>query len=210
MPFPLFEVQANAVAAVMGGRASLPSLAEREQWLLNEEETGEKERGVSPTSRGVHVLHERQWAYLKRLLHLAGPGAVTRPPSRSSEPVAVGVDVNGDTRGGSSDKSGGGGGSDVGSVGPSGADLGETTLPKELLRSLDTRQALYVDASDSRSKFPGAPDDYRLRVYRVDPESGSFSVSVADRKANGEDPSAALEAAAAIAALDLTGKPAEA
>ena len=196
------------MAAVIAGRASLPSLTEREQWLLNEEETGQKERGISPVSRGVHVLHGLQWAYLKRLLRLAGPGALTRSPSRAPEPVAVGVDVNRDTRRGSSGKSGGSGG--IGSASPGSTDLGETTLPKELLRSLDVRQALYVDVSDSRPKFPGAPDDYRLRVYRVDQESGSFSVSVADRKANGEDPSAAVAAAAAMAALDLAGDPAEA
>ncbi|CAM9526332.1 unnamed protein product [Laminaria digitata] len=213
VPFPLFEVQANAVAAVIAGRASLPSLAEREQWLLDEEETGEKERGVSPVSRRVHVLNGMQWAYSKRLLRLAGPGAVMRSPpsSHSSEPVAVSVGVDGDTCGG------GGGG-----IG--GAGLGKATLPsrapggrekkeedkqqKELLRALGIAEAIYNDSNTSRPKFPGAPDDYRLHVYRVDRESGRFSVSVADRKANGEDPAAAVAAAAAVASLDQTDEPA--
>eukprot|EP00904_Undaria_pinnatifida_P007556 jgi/Undpi1/3930/HiC_scaffold_16.g07298.m1 len=206
VPFPLFEVQANAVAAVIGGRSSLPSLAEREQWLKNEEETGQRERSISPTSRAVHVLEGLQWTYLRRLLRLAAPGAVARPPSGFSEAVTAGADVNS----------------------PGGAGLGNAALPsgareaanelkvkeeniEEVLRTLAIREAIYNDASDSRPKFPGAPDDYRLREYRVDRESASFSVSLADRKANGEDPSAAVAAAAAaIASLDLKDKPAEA
>ncbi|CAN0140317.1 unnamed protein product, partial [Ectocarpus fasciculatus] len=71
--FPLFELQANAVAAAIVGRGPFPSLAEREQWLRGEEGRL-REGGVGPSSRGAHVLGGRQWEYLRRLLRIAsGP-----------------------------------------------------------------------------------------------------------------------------------------
>lgn len=81
MPFPQAEIQANAVAAVISGRAVLPSQADREAWLLEEEKTAWKERGIDPSSRGMHVLSQQQWEYNNRLLRLAaGPGVVAKEP----------------------------------------------------------------------------------------------------------------------------------
>ncbi|CAN0468449.1 unnamed protein product, partial [Ascophyllum nodosum] len=45
--------------------------AERERWLLSEEEAL-RERGIDPVSRGYHVLGSLQWAYWRRLLRIAG------------------------------------------------------------------------------------------------------------------------------------------
>lgn len=191
MPFPLFEVQANAVAAAISGRCSLPSLAERRRWLLDDERRGLQERGVDPTSRGVHVFRNRQWTYSKRLLQLAGgPGVVMRAPQ-----PRCGVD----------------GGSGSASSGPKSV-LGDCaasppSAQKEddeegdetaLLSTLDMKEAVYKDASNSRPPFPGGPDDYRRRMYSIDRESGRFSVYWAERKANGEGSSAAAAAAAAL------------
>lgn len=168
VPFPMFEVQANAVAAAISGRASFPPLAEREQWLRDEEERL-RERGVDPASRGAHVLQSRQWEYLRRLLRLArGPGVLERGPG-----VATDDD---DGRATSVDPGGGG---DDGGLGL-----------EALLKVLRLREAVYNDSGDNRPPMPGGPDDYRRREYDVDWENGTFSVSLAERKANGEGPSA--------------------
>ncbi|CAB1104099.1 unnamed protein product [Ectocarpus sp. CCAP 1310/34] len=77
-PFPLFELQANAVAAAIVGWASFPSLAEREQWLRGDEDRI-REGAVGPSSPGAHLLGGRQWEYLRRLLRIAsGPGVLGR------------------------------------------------------------------------------------------------------------------------------------
>lgn len=166
VPFPMFEVQANAVAAAISGRASFPPLAEREQWLRDEEERL-RERGVDPASRGAHVLQSRQWGYLRRLLRLAsGPGGLERGPSVATDDVGRATSVN--------PASDGGGGLGL----------------EALLKALRLREAVYNDSGDSRPPMPGGPDDYRRREYDVDWENGTFSVSFADRKANGEGPSA--------------------
>lgn len=188
----MFEVQANAVAAAVAGRASFPPLAERERWLRDEEESL-RERSVDPASRGAHVLGGRQWAYLRRLLRIAsGAGVVARgPPGRAAA-------------GGSS------GGGEDGSPSHSGAAAAATpprtavaatgeghdenkpdAALQALLKILSVKEAIYNDAGGSRPPFPGGPDDYRRREYQVDWESGRFSVSYADRKANGEGPSTA-------------------
>lgn len=168
MPFPLFEVQANAVAAAITGRASFPPLAERERWLRDEEESL-RERGVDPASRGAHVLHHRQWDYLRRLLRLAsGPGVLARGPS------AAGADCDDETATG---------------AGPGDGDVDEGLGLEAFLRVLKVKEAIYKDAGGSRPPMPGGPDDYRRREYEVDWESGRFLVSYADRKANGEGPS---------------------
>lgn len=60
---------------------------------------------------------------------------------------------------------------------------------KILLNAFEVREAIYNDTGYNRPHFPGGPDDYRRRLYRVDPKTGKFSVSLADRKANGEGPS---------------------
>lgn len=193
MPFPLFEVQANAVAAAVTGRASLPPLAEREQWLRDEEESL-RERSVDPTSRGAHVLGGRQWAYLKRLLQIAsGPGVLPREPPGSTTAAGGGGRGRGEDRFSSR----------LGAVAQPGtaavaAARGEGAGEDEpdaalqaLLKMLSVKEAIYNDAGGNRPVFPGGPDDYRRRKYQVDWESGRFSVSYADRKANGEGPSAA-------------------
>lgn len=187
----MFEVQANAVAAAVAGRASLPRLAERERWLRDEEESF-RERSVDPASRRVHVLGDQQWAYLRRLLRVAsGPGGVARGPT-SSATVADGG------RKGiskiSSSRLGSGGGSGAAAAaaatgGGNGGDKPDAAL-QALLKTLSVKEAIYNDAGGSRNPFPGGPDDYRRREYQVDWESGRFSVSYADRKANGERPSA--------------------
>lgn len=157
--FLLFEVQANAVASAITGRGTFPALAEREQWLLDEE-VKFRERGVDPHSRAAHLLAELQWDYMKRLLRLSGAGIVAQGPGGvTAEAVR--------TRPG----------------------VGQVEV-KRLMELLVTKEAIFDDASDGRSHFPGGPDDYRLTEYDVDWESGSFSISIADRKANGEAPSA--------------------
>lgn len=168
VPFPLFEAQANAVAAAITGRARFPSLAEREQWLRDEEQRL-RERGVDPASRGAHVLKDWQWEYTRQIFRLAsGPGVLSTGPS-------IGADHDGEQATGA--EPGGGGGGD--------GDLGLEALFKEL----GVREAVYNDAGRSRHPMPGGPDDYRRREYDVDWESGRFSVSYAERKANGEGPS---------------------
>eukprot|EP00903_Cladosiphon_okamuranus_P006399 g6264.t1 len=190
-PFPMFEVQANVVAAAVSGRASFPGLAEREQWLRDEEETF-REQSVDPTSRRVHVLADKQWAYLRRLLRIAtGPGVVARGP-----PGVAAAAASGSGRG-----DGGSSGSladappAVATAPPAttAAATGESNPDaalRMLLKALDVKEAIYNDARGSIDPFPGGPDDYRRREYEVDWESGRFSVSYADRKANGEGPSA--------------------
>eukprot|EP00752_Nemacystus_decipiens_P001737 g1680.t1 len=153
--FPLFEVQANTVAAVVSGRGALPRLAEREQWLRDEEQSL-RERSVDPASRGAHVLATRQWAYERRLLRIAsGPGVVARVSGKKG----------------------------------TGEDKPEAAM-QAMSKALDVIEAINDDADANRTRFPGGPDDFRLREYKVDWESGRFSVSYADRKANGERPSA--------------------
>ncbi len=159
-PFPLFEVQANAVAAAISGRGRLPRLAEREQWLLDEEK-GLRERSVDPASRGAHVLGDLQWSYLRRLFRLAaGPGCVSRGPPRSADAAACEGAVEDDP---------------------------EAVL-QDLLENMSVREALWNDVGDCRPQFPGGPDDYRRREYHVDWATGDFSVSYNARKANGEGP----------------------
>eukprot|EP00752_Nemacystus_decipiens_P014315 g12734.t1 len=179
VPFPMFEVQANAVASAVTGRASLPRLAERERWLRDEEESF-RERSIDPASRGVHVLGGRQWAYLRRLLRLAsGPGFVARGP------IAVAVDGNGRVDDGRPDRLGVATAcTSVGTAGATGNGAPDTAL-QAVLKVMDVKEAIYNDAGGSRSPFPGGPDDYRRREYEVDWESGCFSVSYADLKANG-------------------------
>ncbi|CAM9417100.1 unnamed protein product [Scytosiphon promiscuus] len=197
VPFPLFEIQANAVAAAITGRASFPQLAEREQWLLDEEH-GLRERGIDPTSRAVHVLGGKQWDYLRRLVRLASdPGTVAHGPRTKTSGAAVSAEVGGHTGGGEEEEDGRSSRapplplpSRPGSVGSS------TDAPRQhaaalegLLKMVGVKEAIYNDAGESRPSFPGAPDDYRRREYDVDWESGEFTVSFADRKANGEGPS---------------------
>lgn len=183
IPFPLFEVQANAVAAAISGRCTIPSLAEREQWLLDDEQKWLQEEGVASTSRGLHVLGDRQLSYSKRILRLAGgPGVMMRPPYPGR---FVG--------GGSGDVSSG-----------NGHVFGDcAALPRsspeeeaELLSTLEMKTAVNNDASKTRPTFPGGPDDYRRQMYTVDRESGIISVCWAKHKANGEGPSADAAAAA--------------
>lgn len=224
VPFPLFELQANVVAAAMAGRMPLPSRAERARWLADDERQGLEERGVDPASRGVHVLHNLQWPYVKRLLQLAGgSGSILAPPppqqqlgeetpvsddavDRSRQEDLTGSPSRrrvGDSNPDTSVVVGGDGVVVNGSSPPTGCTAGPgveerqeaterrvLTALSELEKMLKVREDIYNDASDSRPAFPGAPDDYRRRVYTVDVEAGSFSVSMADRKANGELPSA--------------------
>lgn len=166
VPFPLFQIQANAVAAVLSGRASLPPKEERERWL-SDEDAVLQERGVDPSSRGVHVFGARQWSYWRRLLELfGGQGLVTQTPKhntirkngllpeRSAEVIVEDDDGN----------------------------------AQDFDTALTIRQAIHEDAKKSRPTFPGGPDDYRRIMYHVDSTTGTFSVSWADRKANNEAP----------------------
>ncbi|CAM9515105.1 unnamed protein product, partial [Hapterophycus canaliculatus] len=185
VPFPLFEIQANAVAAAITGRTPLPPLAERERWLLDEERSL-RERGVDSASRGVHVLGGRQWDYLRRLVRLAsGPGMVARGPPTSRK--------TGASRAGGSPVEGEGAGG-IAPL-PRATGIGEDAQRRHgaalegLLKMVSVKEAIYNDAGQSRPAFPGAPDDYRRREYDVDWESGDFTVSYADRKSNGEGPS---------------------
>lgn len=170
MPFPLFELQANAVAAVLSGRVSLPRREDRELWL-SDEDTALRERGVDPSSRGVHVLGARQWAYWQRLLDIAGGrGLMTQAPKHDA------IRKNGLLSEYSA----------AAAAATTGYDDGDA---EDFYASLTMRQAIYEDAGRSRPTFPGGPDDYRRRLYHVDSTTGTFSVSWADRKANGEGPS---------------------
>lgn len=191
MPFPLFEIQANAVAAAITGRAPFPSLPEREQWLRDEEHTL-RERGIDPASRGVHVLGGKQWDYLRRLVRLAsGPGIVAHGPRRTTQQKSGASHAE---SGGHADGEDGSGG--VPPPPPSvpraagDAQRRHEAAPEDLLKIVSVKEAIYNDAGENRPAFPGAPDDYRRREYDVNWESGDFTVSYADRKANGEGPSA--------------------
>lgn len=164
VPFPQAEIQANAVAAVISGRAVLPSQTDRQAWLLEEEKAAWRERGVDSASRGMHVLSQRQWGYNQRLLRLAaGPGVVAKVPELAAD-GAITETVNGH-------------------------DTGQPAASQAKLSSiLKVKEAIWVDIQKVLPTFPGDPDDYRLRVYNVDWEAESFSLSLASHKANGEKP----------------------
>ncbi|CBJ31120.1 similar to flavin-containing monooxygenase family protein [Ectocarpus siliculosus] len=186
--FPLFELQANAVAAAIVGRASFPSLAEREQWLRGEDDRL-REGGVGPSSRGAHVLGGRQWEYLRRLLRIAsGPGVLGRGSTAENHPPQRGGGDEGSAVPNASSKEASPSrGAAAATEG--GAQQRHQLELERLLNVLNVKEAIYNDAGDNRPWFPGGPDDYRRRQYRVDWDSGRFSVSYADRKANGEGPS---------------------
>lgn len=226
VPFPMFDLQVNAVAAAISGRMQLASRADREQWLLAEEKKMFEERGVDPASRGVHVMKARQWPYLRHLLQLAkGPGAILagkrEDAAQHGNKSASGS--NGFVEG--NDIGGGGGG-----VGPDDQRDDETAIASaiyegeasvstqstaantttvaaaakaekhmnEILKMLKVRETVYNDTGYSRPTFPGGPDDYRRRLYHIDSDSGKFSVTMAARKANGEGPSSRVSSASAV------------
>lgn len=200
VPFPLFEVQANLIAAVMTGRSLLPSREERERWLAEDEREALEERGVDPTSRKVHYMGPRQWPYARRLLRLAGgPGTLLEHGSGvsgtggrgASATVAI---LKGRLEGMEDDGIGLKGDDTTPRVpqDPAGDGEGEAEADKamsEILKIMEVKKAIHVDSSRSRPIFPGGSDDYRRRMYRVDKEAGSFEVTMADRKSNGEGPS---------------------
>lgn len=196
VPFPMFEIQANAVAAAITGRSPFPPLAERERWLLDDEHSL-RERGVDPASRTVHVLGGMQWDYLRRLVRLAsGPGTVAHGPRvlRKKSSGAF-VSAEGGDQAAAGDRRGSG---DAPPPPPSrvgNARRQHEAALEDLLKMVSVKEAIYNDAGQSRPSFPGAPDDYRRREYDVDWESGEFTVSFADRKANGEGPSSVAAAA---------------
>jgi hypothetical protein len=49
-------------------------------------------------------------------------------------------------------------------------------MSESLDRWLLTNQQIYEDVQRSRPPFPGGPDDYRRREYRVDRATGGWSV----------------------------------
>lgn len=159
------------VVAAISGRASLPSLAEREQWLKDAEEKMSQERGINPASPATHYLGLGQLDYIKNLSRLAGSGMLTRSPNFSGEEAA----------------------------------LFSLRSDGEVLHMLELKEAVYTDSFDFLPSFPGGSDDYRRRVYQVDAESGTFSVSIAARKANGEGPVATTTAATEYEGASMAG-----
>lgn len=178
VPFPQAEIQANAVAAVISGRAVLPSQADRQAWLLEEEKAAWRERGVDPASRGMHVLSQRQWEYNQRLLRLAaGPGVVAKEPELTANGALTEI-VNGH-------------------------HTGQLPASQAKLSSiLNVKEMIWADIQKVVPTFPGDPDDYRLREYSVDWEAESFSLSFASHKANGEKPSSTKAVMASPLGMD--------
>lgn len=169
------------------GRADLPSLAGRKQWLKDDEKAMVQERGIDPSSRAVHVLAGKQWDHFKRILRLAGGTGVV---ARGSEPEhSLGGSVQGSV-------------ADGAEPGKNSAAEGEAPTSRaggkdKVISSLDMRQLIFEDSQDSRPSFLGGPDDFRRRCYMIDDaDSGKFSVSIAEKKANGEGPSDTISAAA--------------
>lgn len=171
-------------------------------------------RGIDPASRQVHVMGSRQWPYMKHLLQLAG-GAGTLLKGGSGSLVGRGSRMrpnpisrhNGDKDHESIARHDVATAQEPGDAMAAHAGLSwdDEASPtrlhhkaggqddgnslSEMWKILRIKEALHNDASSRRKTFPGGPDDYRLCVYDVDTESGAFSVSVADCKANGERPS---------------------
>lgn len=68
-PFPVFSFQAQCVAAVLSGKAKLPS----EEEMNAEEENEFKDKLASGLSKKyAHLLGEKQWDYMRCLAQLAG------------------------------------------------------------------------------------------------------------------------------------------
>ncbi|CAM9184592.1 unnamed protein product [Choristocarpus tenellus] len=169
VPFPLFEMQAQLFAAVVSGTAQLPDRAGRERW--SQEELGRLQaRGVTG-GRATHVLGSLQWAYCEDLaVHAWG------------WEEGVGKEVV--TKEGSS------GGEETMNLRGKDEDRGPCSLSQEeqrkILYGIRLRQAIYEDSKCHVPEFPGGTDEYRKRMYDVDEETGTFSVWLAERKANGE------------------------
>lgn len=185
---------------------------------MEDENASLKERGVDPASRNMHVLGSRQWPCSKRLLCLAGgPGTIlardgvglARGGRREKRTVEGCVGINADSTSVADDEPrmvdgahtevGGGATTYVHEVAQeSEEEFGGAAL-SAMLEMLEMKEAIYDDASKRRPSFPGGPDDYRRNMYQIDWETKTFSVSVADRKANGEGPSQSESAGAAAA-----------
>lgn len=77
-PFPVFSFQAQFIAAVLSGKAKLPS----EEEMNAEEEQEFKEKLASGLRKKyAHFLGEKQWDYMRCLAQLAG----VQPPSEACE-----------------------------------------------------------------------------------------------------------------------------
>lgn len=206
-PFPLCEIQASYLAAVITGRVSLPPRPERERWLRDDEEKAFEERGVDPASRKTHSMSVLQWPYLKRLLRKTGgprtlmsrshqmkdgPGwwmnKHTAPPSEQG---------NGSPEHPSPEYIGGGKArplceADLRYAQPQPGFCGEIEEDQErkdmrlVVEMLELRQAMFEDVANAWTVFPGGDDGYRRREYHPDWEAGTYKVSTKDSKANGE------------------------
>lgn len=195
------EVQSNYLAAVVTGRVSLPSRADREQWLVEYEKMAWEQRGVDPASRKVHYMNHIQWPYLKLLLLEAGGagtimsrtnGMKNSPPWWTEESLrdaqAKPIEYIHEGKAAEVKEK------DLQFVGlkprlngSSSSGQKERDM-KTVVEMLELREVVYDDAADSWSSFPGGDDDYRRRLYEVDWQKGSYKVYMSPVKANGEGP----------------------
>ena len=92
VPFPLFTVQAMAIASAIRGRSELPSLTERQQWLQSWEPQL-ADRGCLNDSK-YHYLGEggEQWEYSHSLLRSAFPSRDTAADAAAAAAADVGTD----------------------------------------------------------------------------------------------------------------------
>jgi hypothetical protein len=86
VPFPLFEKQAQWIAAVFTDKVSLPSANEMFQWI-HEDLRWRKEVGIPPHQ--PHFLGSMQWEYNDRLADFAGVPRLPAYLKRIYEHVGV-------------------------------------------------------------------------------------------------------------------------
>lgn len=168
VPFVLFRAQARWLAAVFSGRLSLPPKCEQAAWLREHEE---RLHSLRLLDTKYHFLGgDAQFHYVRGLAR-ASMSMSTHADDEEHEQdggVQETAEVSAHEKGtdegrneGQEERQG------EGRRGGRAAAVADAALDR-FIRFVDVVQSIYNDVGANRPPYPGAPDVYRDREYRVD------------------------------------------